>query len=70
MGDMEIAEGLLGKLGRQCYAVLCFGVILLAVTLANYVGAEEQEDPMERTRRRLRAIHGPPFRPSGSLQKA
>lgn len=62
---MEVAEGLLGRLGRQCYAVLCLGVVLVMVTVFHYVGAEEEpKDPKERTRRRLRAAHGPFFRPS------
>ncbi|KAF3954030.1 hypothetical protein CMV_020577 [Castanea mollissima] len=30
---MEIVGGLLGKLGRRCYAVLCLGVLLLSLKL-------------------------------------
>ena len=35
-----VMERLLGKLGRQCYAVLCLGVVLVSVTIARYVCAE------------------------------
>ncbi|EEF36045.1 conserved hypothetical protein [Ricinus communis] len=62
---METVQGLLGRLGRQCYAVLCLGMILVIVSIARYVGDDGGEmisDPKERTRRRLRAIHGPPLR--------
>uniref|UniRef100_A0A7N2KN99 Uncharacterized protein n=1 Tax=Quercus lobata TaxID=97700 RepID=A0A7N2KN99_QUELO len=55
---MEIVDGLLGKLVRHCYAVLCLGVLLLSVTIAHYVPAAEPSDPRERTIRRLRASHG------------
>ncbi|TQE00623.1 hypothetical protein C1H46_013750 [Malus baccata] len=62
---MEVAEGLLGRLGRQCYAVLCLGVVLVTVTVFHYVGAEkEPKDPKERTRRRLCAVQGRFFHPS------
>ncbi|KAM1099897.1 hypothetical protein ACFX15_006210 [Malus domestica] len=64
---MDIAEGLFGRLARQCYAVLCLGVVLVTATVAHYIGTEEeQKDPKERTRRRLRAVHGPSFRPSSA----
>ena len=63
---MVILGGLLGKLVRHCYAVLCFGVLLVSVTIAHYVPAAEPSDPRERTSRRLRASHGPPIHPSQS----
>ena len=63
---MEIVGGLLGRLVRLCYAVLCLGVLLVSVTIAYYVPAAEPSDPRERTSRRLRASHGPPIHPSQS----
>ncbi|KDP44086.1 hypothetical protein JCGZ_05553 [Jatropha curcas] len=63
---MEIGEGLLGRLGRQCYAVLCLGAILVFVSIARYYVCDGDQligDPKERTTRRLCAIHGPPVRP-------
>lgn len=45
-------EGLLGRFGRQCYAVLCLGVVLLSVTIAHYYDisdvAEEQQQQQQR----------------------
>lgn len=64
---MEIVGGLLGKLGRHCYAVLCLGVLLVSVTIAHYVHAAEPSDPRERTRRRLRASHGPSIHPCSEI---
>lgn len=63
--DMEIMEGFLGRLGRRCYAVLCLGVLVVSVTVAHYVVAMDQpKEPRERSRRRLRALHGPALRSS------
>jgi hypothetical protein len=66
--EMEISGGLLGKLGRHCYAVLCLGVLLVSVTIAHCVSAAEPTDPRERAAagRRLRALRGGPLRPSQS----
>ncbi len=58
--EMEILGGLVGKLGRHCYSVLCLGVLLVSVTIAHYVRASEPSDPRQRTIRRLCALHGPP----------
>ncbi|KAK4763342.1 hypothetical protein SAY86_009110 [Trapa natans] len=56
---MEMRVGLMGKLVQTCYAVLCLGVVLVSVTVAHYVFSEEMaEDPQERSKRRLRALHG------------
>uniref|UniRef100_A0A0A0KC65 Uncharacterized protein n=1 Tax=Cucumis sativus TaxID=3659 RepID=A0A0A0KC65_CUCSA len=49
---------ILGRLGRHCYAVLCLGVLLLTVAVVHYVGDGEPTDPRERTKRRLRPLHG------------
>lgn len=64
--EMEIVGGLFGKLGRQSYAVLCLGVLLVSVTIAHCVCAAEPTDPREPATRRLRAFHGDggPLRPS------
>ncbi|OWM68882.1 hypothetical protein CDL15_Pgr025069 [Punica granatum] len=60
-----IGQGLLGKLVHSCYAILCLGAVLVAVTLAHYVCASEMdEDPQLRARRRLRALHGPALHPA------
>ncbi|GMN24659.1 hypothetical protein TIFTF001_000659 [Ficus carica] len=65
---MEIVmKGILRKLGRQCYAVLCLGVLLVSVTIARYVGDgaavdPTTADPRRRTTRRLHALQGPPLR--------
>ncbi|KAK4764064.1 hypothetical protein SAY87_013502 [Trapa incisa] len=57
--EMEMRVGLMGKLVQTCYAVLCLGVVLVSVTVAHYVFSEEMaEDPQERSKRRLRALHG------------
>lgn len=65
---METVQGLLGKLGRQCYAVFCLGVILVvSVTIAHYVEPKDVsasaagERRIKATRRRLRPLHGPPL---------
>lgn len=34
---MVIVEGLLGKLARRCYAVLCLGVLVVSVTVAHFI---------------------------------
>ncbi|KAJ4848750.1 hypothetical protein Tsubulata_020465 [Turnera subulata] len=57
-----ILQGMFGRFGRGCYAVLCLGVILLSATVAHYLSDIELNDPQERTKRRLRAIQGPPIR--------
>ncbi|EXB98555.1 hypothetical protein L484_014397 [Morus notabilis] len=60
---MEIVmEGLLGKLGRQCYAVLCLGVLLVSVTIARCVSDAAETEPRRRTTRSLHALQGPPLR--------
>ncbi|KAG6570773.1 Protein transport protein Sec61 subunit beta, partial [Cucurbita argyrosperma subsp. sororia] len=69
--EMETAVGaILGRLGRHCYAVLCLGVLLLTVAVVHYVGDGEPTDPRERSKRRLRTLHGgrdpPPPRCKGS----
>lgn len=51
-----VLQGLLGSLGRQCYAVFCLGVILVSVTIGRYVYDMELNDPEERTSRRLRGM--------------
>lgn len=57
--EMETAVGaILGRLGRHCYAVLCLGVLLLTVAVVHYVGDGEPTDPRERSKRRLRTLHG------------
>lgn len=68
MYTMETVQGLLGKLGRQCYAVFCSGVILVvSVTIAHYVEPKDisasaaSESRAKATRRRLRPLHGPPL---------
>ena len=63
---MEMADGLLGKLGRRCYAVLCLGVLVMAVTVAHFIRGtmdEPKESSRERSRRRLRALQGQLFVP-------
>lgn len=61
--EAETAVGaILGRLGRHCYAVLCLGVLLLTVAVVHYVGDGEPTDPRERSKRRLRALHGSPIR--------
>lgn len=66
---MVVFEGLLRKLVQQCYAVLCLGVIVVTVTVAHcvYGHSELNESPKERTRSRLRAIHGTPVDPARSI---
>ena len=68
MYTMETVRGLLGKLGRQCYAVFCLGVILVvSVTIAHCVEPKDisasasGESSAKTTRRRLRPLHGPPL---------
>uniref|UniRef100_A0A2C9V120 Uncharacterized protein n=1 Tax=Manihot esculenta TaxID=3983 RepID=A0A2C9V120_MANES len=34
---MEMVVELLGRFGRQCYAVLCLGVILVFASIARFV---------------------------------
>lgn len=64
---MEL-QGLLGKVGRQCYAVFYLFVVLAAATVvAHYVCSEDElerpkGDHRERAKRRLRGLHGPPLR--------
>ncbi|XVE59802.1 hypothetical protein DITRI_Ditri05aG0076100 [Diplodiscus trichospermus] len=57
-----MVEGMLGKVGRQFYAVWGLGVILVSVTIAHFIYAIEDEveakDARERTKRRLRSLHG------------
>ena len=67
---METVDGILGRLGRQCYAVLCLGVLLVSVTIAHYyVGSDVLEQPIttnhrQSTQRRLRVLRGHPLRTS------
>ncbi|KAK8493490.1 hypothetical protein V6N12_024877, partial [Hibiscus sabdariffa] len=55
-------ERWVGKLSRQCYAVLCLSAILALVTIAHLVcqpqAEAEAEDGRQRTKRRLRSLHG------------
>ncbi|EOY33054.1 Pectinesterase 11-like protein [Theobroma cacao] len=61
MEMVKTVQGLLGKLGRHCYAVLCVSLILVSVTIAHMVYAmqDQPKDARERTKRRLRSLHGP-----------
>ncbi|KAK3206034.1 hypothetical protein Dsin_020080 [Dipteronia sinensis] len=58
-------QGLLGKVGRQCYAVFCLGVILVTVAVAYYVNDLDLEttDSLEPTKtqseRQSRRRHRP-----------
>lgn len=60
---------LLGRFGRQCYAVLCLGVILVSASVVRYLFEDDEliDHPKERTTPSLRAIHGPPIRSSKSF---
>ncbi|OIT35030.1 hypothetical protein A4A49_05885 [Nicotiana attenuata] len=57
---MENFQGIMGKLGRQCYAVFCLWVLLISVAVAHYSSFADQESNdqsrHERTRRRLQAV--------------
>ncbi|KAL6199966.1 hypothetical protein ACLB2K_029754 [Fragaria x ananassa] len=69
---MVIVEGLLGKLARRCYAVLCLGVLVVSVTVAHFIKGtmdlpEEPTQPRERSRRRLRALQGDIKQNKGSV---
>ena len=66
---MEIVmEGILGKVGRQCYTLFCLGVLLVSVTIARYVADHcHQEDHHSRSMLRLRAFRGPSLPLKSSL---
>lgn len=60
-------QWLLSKFIRNCYAVVCLGVVIASVPVARYLydvrnEEEEGEGPQERTKRRLSALHGPSLR--------
>lgn len=63
---MESFEGMLTKLGKQFYAVVCLGAVLLSAAVVHYVCADESDSDerrrRERTMKRFRALHGPPLR--------
>lgn len=63
---MESFEGMLTKLGRQFYAVVCLGALLLSAVIVHYVCADESDSDArrrrERTMKRFQALHGPPLR--------
>nr|GMD64514.1 MLO-like protein 6 [Ipomoea batatas] len=63
---MESFEGMLTKLGRQFYAVVWLGAVLLSAAVVHYVCADESDSDerrrRERTMKRFRAFHGPPLR--------
>lgn len=63
---MEIrVEGLLGRMGRHCYAMVCLGFLILLVTIIHYYVSDEDDrqpnNPRENATSRLRAFHGPPL---------
>lgn len=62
----RVEEMIIGRLGRHCYALFCFGVLIISVCIYNCVCAdEESNDNHVRTKRRLRALHhGHPLPPS------
>ncbi|KAL7198153.1 hypothetical protein ACSBR2_020637 [Camellia fascicularis] len=42
----EGGMGMVGKLGRQCYAVLCLGVLLISVAISHYaLASDPNSDP-------------------------
>lgn len=58
-----VLQGLLGRVVRRCYAVLCLGAILVSVAIAHSTHDEKPNDPKERTTRRLAAVQGPSISP-------
>ncbi|CAL1403401.1 unnamed protein product [Linum trigynum] len=61
--ELEVFGTMLGKMGRQCYAVLCLStmIVVASLTIAHcyattLAGDDEDQDPRERSRRRLRAM--------------
>ncbi|KAJ6872274.1 hypothetical protein NC651_031393 [Populus alba x Populus x berolinensis] len=44
-----VLQGLLGRVVRRCYAVLCLGAILVSVAIAHSTHDEKPNDPTERT---------------------
>ncbi|KAM6578832.1 hypothetical protein CsatB_030669 [Cannabis sativa] len=62
MDIVLVMDGIFGKVGKQCYAVLCLGVLLVSVTIARYVAHDPNKDHHSRTLRRLVALHGHPLR--------
>ncbi|KAH8488116.1 hypothetical protein H0E87_023979 [Populus deltoides] len=51
-----VLQGLLGRVVRQCYAVLCLGAILVSVAIAHSTRDVKPNDHRERTTRRLTAM--------------
>ncbi|PSR95178.1 Voltage-dependent T-type calcium channel subunit alpha-1I (Ca(v)3.3) like [Actinidia chinensis var. chinensis] len=49
---MELVQGMLGRVGRQCYAVFCLGVLLISVAIAHYACASELDDLRDSAQRR------------------
>ena len=58
-----VLQVLLGRVVRQCYAVLCLGAILVSVAIAHSTRDVKPNDHRERTTRRLTAMQGPSISP-------
>ncbi|KAJ6971790.1 hypothetical protein NC653_032354 [Populus alba x Populus x berolinensis] len=58
-----VLQGLLGRVVRRCYAVLCLGAILVSVAIAHSTPDEKPNDPRERNPRRLAAVQRPSISP-------
>lgn len=54
--EMERGEGIVGRLGRHCYAIFCFGMILIAVAIPHFAFAVEEKDPCHPTEPQRHAL--------------
>lgn len=68
--EMEKMAGMVGRISRHFYAIVCLGVVLVSVAIAHYSCAAEPNEPRDRTNRRLRSLHGLPLEPSLSYLRS